>query len=279
VPSQVTIAAGVTSASFPVTTRPVTAATTAQITAAWGVFTTKTATLTLLPPDIASFQVNPGLYNTSIYVGGTPITGTITLTAPAPTEGMTVYLSTIGRALGGTTGTFPQCGQFPTMPSTVTVNGGSTSATVSITTYPGYGTYMGSACQVPQNCNHPVSLTYGSLYGFRVLPPPFSSTSLVLPSSVKGGNIVQAKFQLMGPAMPVNCGNRYLLASSNTNYAQVPPYVDVTPGMSQGTFPITTSALPAGTSQTVTISVTGPALNDVGLLLQPTYSTNLTITP
>jgi hypothetical protein len=49
VPAQVTIPAGATSMTFQVTTRKVTAATPAQVTAAYGTFNTKSATLTITP--------------------------------------------------------------------------------------------------------------------------------------------------------------------------------------------------------------------------------------
>ena len=246
VPQQLTIPAGATGASFAVITKPVSVSTPVQIAAAWGVFVTKTATLTLLPPAIASFSANPWAQ-----IGGAPATGTITLTAPAPPEGMIVYLSSFGRAYGGTTGTFPQCGQYPTMPSTVKVAGGSTSVTVPITTYPGYGTYMANA---GISGSPAVYITHNvNVYGFLVMPPFLTSTSLVVPSSVKGGTTIQGTLQLLGQAMPANCGNQYPLTSSNTLYAQVPQYVTVAPGSSQATFNITTSAV--STAQTVTTSV------------------------
>jgi hypothetical protein len=250
-PPQIMIPAGATSASFSVQTRPVVQSTPVQITATWSVFVTKTATLTMLPAEIGSFSADPWAQ-----LGGAPATGTITLTAPAPPEGMTLYFSQFGSVGVGESGGYPQCGQIPTMPSTVTVAGGSMSVPVPITTYPGYGTYMAYACRLPLGTcqGGGVQLTYNvNVYGFKVMPPFLTSTSLVVPSSVKGGTPIQGTLHLLGKAVPANCGNSYPLTSSNPLLAQVPPYVTVAPGSSQATFTITTSA--TTTAQPVTISV------------------------
>jgi hypothetical protein len=200
---------------------------------------------------------------------GNPSTGTVTLTAPAPAEGMIINLKT-DRAYGGTTGTFAQCGQFPSVPPTVTVPSGSASATFTVTTYPGYGVYRVFASSTTNSAGVAKTLWADS---------PFFKP--VVPASVKGGTAVQGAIQLTGPAVPSNCGNRYSVVSSNTNFVQVPPYVDVTPGTTQATFPITTSALPANAApQTVTISVTGTVVNNgVANPGQQTYSATLTVTP
>jgi len=256
-PQQVTIPAGATSASFAISTRAVSASTSVNITAAWGVFVTKTATLTLLPPEIASVSFNP-----EKVPAGNPSTGTVTLTAPAPSEGMTFYLRSYHD------GASVHCGEPPAVPSTVTVAGGSTSATFPVTPYPGYGWYWVSVSQTASsNVLVKQALYVGVLY-----------FSLIVPSSVKGGTAIQGTIQLTGPAMSSNCGNRYTLASSNTNLAQVPPYVEVTPGATLATFPITTAALSAATGpQMVAISVTGPPPKTPPYWM--TRQTALTITP
>jgi hypothetical protein len=174
------------------------------------------------------------------------------------------------RASGGTTGTFAQCGQFPSVPSTVTISSGATSASFIVATYPGYGVY-GVAGSSSTNSSG-VSKTLWA-------DSPFFKP--ILPSSVKGGTAVQGAIQLTGPAMPTQCGNRYSVVSSNTSLAQVPLYIDVTPGTTLATLPITTSALPpAAAPQTVTISVTGTVVNNgVPAPGQQTYSATLTLTP
>lgn len=194
--------------------------------------------------------------------GGNPCTGTITLTGPAPYEGMTFYLRTRNTPN-------PHCGELPTVPPTVTIAGGSLSAAFPVTTSPGYGYYV---IEVSQIANFPAQATGGKV--FWVSAPPFS---LEVPQSVKGGNAVQGTLRLTGAAMSSNCGNRYTLASSNANVAQAPPYMDVTPGGTQAAFPITTAALStAAGPQSVTIYVTGP----IGFKAeQQTREKTLTVTP
>jgi hypothetical protein len=264
-PPQVVIAAGATSATFPISTKLVSAATTYQINASWGAFVTKTASLTVSPPDLASISVSP----TELF-GGSSSTATVSLTAPA-SEGFVINPQT-SRAWGGTSGTFPQCGQFPSVPATVTVSAGAASTQFTVTSYPGYGVYWVTATSPA------TAKTVMPNVAYYVHAPSFKP---VLPSSVKGGTVAQGTIQLTGAAMPVNCSNRYTLLSSNTNFAQVPAYVDVTPGATQATLPVTTSALPTNAAPvTVTISVTGTAGSDNGgPISHPTTTTTLTITP
>ena len=263
-PSRVVIPAGATSATFPINTRPVAASTTFQINASWGAFITKTATLTVSPPDFASLSVSPGEL-----IGGNPSTGTVSLTAQAPAEGLVINLQT-ARAWGGLSGTFPQCGEFPSVPPTVTVAGGATTAQFTVTTTPGYGVYWVVAASTTSSKT--------AQKAFYVDAPVFKP---VLPGSVKGGTLAQGVLQGTGGAMPINCPNRYSILSSNTNFAQVPAYIDVPPGAAQAALPVTTSALPANVAPvTVTISVTGTVGNNSGgPISHPTFTANMTITP
>lgn len=260
-PSQVTIPAGSPSASFAVTTTETSEPTAFQITATFSAFVSKTATLTVHPPALASLSI---YYYDPYGPGSFP--ATVTLTGPAPAGGFP--LSVIAyQGTGGVTGTFAFCGEKPTVPPTVVVPGGATSATFKVQSMPGYGVYV-------------IKATAGGVSKYidvRPVPPLFNP---VFPSSsVKGGTVVQATLQLSGQAMPPDCGNRYQLASSNTTYAQVPAYVDVPTGTTQATFPITTTPLPASApSQTVTISVTGRIIN-YSTVAEHTVSANLTIKP
>ncbi|MFM7187252.1 MAG: OmpL47-type beta-barrel domain-containing protein, partial [Armatimonadota bacterium] len=116
VPASVTVAAGASTATFTVTTSAVNAATTATITAVAGTVT-KTATLTVnqAPVTFSSLSLNP----TSVR-GGTNSTGTVTL-SHASTTATTVTLrsSSANRA---------------SVPASVTIPAGATSATFTITT-------------------------------------------------------------------------------------------------------------------------------------------------
>lgn len=229
VPPQVVIPSGATSASFQATTRGVSTNTPVQITASHSVFATKTATVTLTPPQVASVSESP-----KDPVGGTSLTGTVTMTAPVAADGAPIALSVTSSDPYG------NCGPAPVIPSSVSVAGGSTSATFPITTLPGSGSWRLSAG--------------GKSVDIFVRQALIAlNNSLIFPQSIKGGTTVQAKLQLIGAAN-TNCGDgSYALQSSNTNLARVPATVTVANGSSTGTFSITTSAVPS--TQTVDISV------------------------
>ena len=116
VPSSVTIPAGSSSATFTVSATAVGVATVANIFASFdGV--TPSASLTVTPPTVASLTLNP-----NSVVGG-PLgssTGTVTLGGPAPAGGAQVMLSSNNGAAS--------------VPSSVTVPAGSTSATFAVST-------------------------------------------------------------------------------------------------------------------------------------------------
>ncbi|HKA34367.1 MAG TPA: hypothetical protein VKH64_14190 [Candidatus Binatia bacterium] len=117
-PANVTVNAGATTANFTVTTVPVAAASNATITATYnGV--SKSAPLALKPPVFSSLTLNP----TSV-VGGNSSQGTVTLSGKAPLGGVVVNLvsSKTSRA---------------SVPSSVTVPAGASSANFSVTTTAG----------------------------------------------------------------------------------------------------------------------------------------------
>ena len=112
--ASVSVAASATSATFPVTTVAVASSTPATITASYG-GVNATATLTVNPPALSAVSVNP----TSV-VGGNPSTGTVTLTGPAPTGGISVSLQSNNAAV--------------TVPANVTVLANTSSITFQATT-------------------------------------------------------------------------------------------------------------------------------------------------
>jgi hypothetical protein len=119
VPSSVTVAAGATSASFTVSTRTVASSTTVTIFAAYN-GATRSASLTVTPappppPTVSSLTLNPA----NVF-GGQSSTGTVTLTGPAPAGGAQVLLSSSNGAA--------------TVPSSVIVPAGATSATFTVNT-------------------------------------------------------------------------------------------------------------------------------------------------
>jgi len=116
VPASVTIPAGASSASFTVTTFPVDN-TTVQLAATLG-STTLFAALSITrsaSTTLSSLTVSP-----TAVVGGNSATGTVTLSAAAPSGGAVVTLSDTSAAV--------------TVPASVTVNAGTTSRTFTVTT-------------------------------------------------------------------------------------------------------------------------------------------------
>jgi trimeric autotransporter adhesin len=232
VPQQITIPAGAREKAFPITTRGVTAPVAVQIVAARGVFVTKTATLTVLPPAIASLSFDP-----TNLKGGNQSTGTVRLTTPAPAGGVRVSIER--PAIDSSR--YP-CAVVPTTHSTVQIAGGSPSGTFVVLTHP--STYHSYEFRVSYA---------GSFATSRMVVIPPMVDSVILPSSVKGGTTAQGKIELRSPAHRPEC-SLYKLESLSTLHAQVPPAVPITPGVTTQTFSITTSAVPS--PQTVTIRVT-----------------------
>lgn len=122
-PASVTVPAGSTTATFAVTTQPVSSTTSVTLTATYnGV--SKTAVFSVTPSvnlTLSSVSVNP----TSV-AGGKSSTGTVTMTAAAPAGGLQVELWTTGKTAY--------------VPNYVTVAAGSTTGTFNITTISGSGT-------------------------------------------------------------------------------------------------------------------------------------------
>jgi subtilase family protein len=114
VPPSVTVAAGATSAAFQITTMASANSTPVTISAS-SAGLTQTVSLTVTPqppsgPTLTSLTLNP----TNV-VGGSPSSGTVTLSAPAPSGGALVSLSSSNAGV-------------VTVPSNVTIPAGATSA-------------------------------------------------------------------------------------------------------------------------------------------------------
>jgi len=118
VPPSVTVAAGATSASFPVTTAAVATSTPVTLTASAD-SVNETATLTVTPapaPKLSSVTLNP-----STLRGGASSTGTVALTGPAPAGGVVVKLTSSKTSVA-------------TVPASITIAAGKSSATFTVPT-------------------------------------------------------------------------------------------------------------------------------------------------
>lgn len=246
VPQSVVVPAGGASATFPITTRAVSVSTPVQINATYGAFITKSATLTLQPPSVASLAITP-----AGGPGGVSLTGTVTLTSAAPGEGMAVPLS-LNKGPN-----WSPCGTPPSIPPSVQVAAGATSANFPVTTVPSTGRWFVSSGQVSSN-------------NFFITEAHIAS--LEFPTTVKGGTAIQATLKMDGNVGTCGFGGKHDLKSSDATLAQVPSQVIVPLGTNSGTFTITTAAVPD--NRTVTISVYGNVNN-----AYQWFNKTLTLTP
>jgi hypothetical protein len=230
----VTVPEGATSATFPITTKPVTSSDGALILAAFG-GVWKEANLSITPsppagPVLSTLSVNP-----STLVGGNTGQGTVTLSAAAPSGGAVVTLASE-----------PGAGpHVVSVPASVTVPQGATSGTFPITTTP-----------VMQAAASTIRATFAgsSLTVLQNVVPLFSGMSLD-PTSVVGGNPSQGTVTLNAPA-PAG-GAVVTLSSANAAVASVPSNVTVPSGATSAAFTVTTFAVAASTSVNITASHAG----------------------
>jgi hypothetical protein len=234
VPAIVTVSYGATSATFAVSTSTVTASTPVTITASYG-GGTKTASLTVTPPGSATLSAIA--LNPMSVTGGSPSTGTVTLSGPAPTGGAAVSLSSDNTAAA-------------TVPASVTVAVGASSATFTVST-----------SSVTASTSATISASYAGVTktaSLTVQPqalPTISSLTLN-PTSVTGGaQSSTGTVTLSGPA-PTG-GAAVSLSSDNTAAATAPASVTVAAGASSATFTVSTSAVTTSTPVTISASYAG----------------------
>ena len=215
-------------------TNPPAADTDVTITASDGRYSFSSVLRVLKPasaPVLSGVSVNP----TSV-VGGNPSTGTVTLSAPQ--SGNTVVsLST------------PAPTTVATMPSSVTVPAGATSATFTVVTKP-----------VSSQFNMNIFADLAGSPGKQALlvitagssPPPPSGPTLsalsVSPSSVVGGNPSTGTVTLTAAAPS---GGAVVSLSDNSTATSVPASVTVAAGSTSASFTITTTSVTASTSSTI----------------------------
>jgi hypothetical protein len=232
VPASVSIASGASSATFPITTSSVTTSTSSTVSASYaGV--TDTAPLSITTVSVInSLTLNP----TSV-VGGNPSQGTVKLSAAAPSSGVVVTLSSSNTAAA-------------TVPASVSIASGASSATFPITT-----------SSVTTSTSSTISASCSGETDTAVLSVLTGGSATVLssltlsPTSVVGGNPSQGTVTLSAAAP--SSGVVVTLSSSNTAAATVPASVSIASGASSATFPITTSSVTTSTSSTVSASYAG----------------------
>lgn len=220
-PLSVTIPAGASEATFPITTLNPPSRQIATISANLGV-TTKQATLTLDP----NLLVDLALAEPAV-TGGATATGIVRLLAPAQAGGIIVTLSA----------------DTPTVviPPNVTVPAGATSATFPIQTFPTHFAISATIEAVLNSFNQKVELI--------ILPPVVFSTA-VTPREVSGGSNATFRVFLSGAAPPG--GYLVRLFSSHPNVASMPATVIVPAGSTFVDVTVTTFPVQAPVDVTLT---------------------------
>jgi len=245
VPPTVTVPAGALTASFTVTTVPVSVATDASITATLG-YTASTG-LSINPPGPSSLTVSP-----QIVVSGTTSIGTVTLNGVSPPGGQVVYLSSNSATA--------------VPPVTVTVPAGATSASFSITTA---AVAASTAVTITANASE---LSATAI--LTVVPGELANLSLS-PASVVGGVSSTGTITLSTPAPT---GGVTISLSSSASTA-VPPGSDTVPaGGSTATFEVTTDAVSTAVSATITATL-GSTTATASLAITPVSVSGLVVAP
>jgi hypothetical protein len=228
VPSSVTVAAGATTASFTVNTSAVAASTTVAISASYA-GATASASLTVTPaptaPTLSSLTLNP----TTVVGGVQSSTGTVTLSGPALSGGAQVALFSSNSAVAS-------------VPSSVTVPAGATSATFTVST-----------SAVTASTTVTISASYGGATrsaSLTVTPvvPILLSLSLN-PTSVVGGLESSTGTVTLSGQAPAS-GAQVALSSSN-GAASVPSSVFIPAGATSASFRVNTSIVLISTSSTI----------------------------
>jgi len=215
VPPSVTVPAGQTSYTFSIPTVPYSGLVDATITAHAGSVAEKVV-LTITAPALSGLSLNP-----ATVIGGTSSTGTVTLSGTALPGGTVVSLSSSSADA--------------TVPPSVTIPAGQSSATFTISTIPYSGTVDAT-----------IKAKAGSVAETAVLTiqePAIASVSLS-PNSVKGGASTTGTVTLTGPAP---AGGTVVSLGSTSSSVHVPATVTVPAGQTTATFTATTSSVTAST--------------------------------
>ena len=181
-------------------------------------------------PSLTGVSANPNQVT-----GGNPSTGTVTLTVAAPSGGALVSLSSASGMVS--------------VPGSVSVGGGASSATFGIAT-----------SVVSTSTSTTLSATYGGVTKtttFTVDPAaaPTLAALTLNRTTVVGGTSAVATVTLAAPAP--GGGATVSLASSNPAVAAVPASVVVAAGATSNTFTVTTSAPKKNTSATLSATYGG----------------------
>ncbi len=252
VPAVVTVPAGQVSATFPVNTTAVATQITVLnggwvwVAAAVG-STSEAAIVSVYPAQLHSIDAVPGSVE-----GGNPSTGTITLSGTAPAGGIVVSVSSSS--------------SVATVPATVTVPAGSSTATFNIATTP-----------IGANVSAVLTATYNGqtrVCAFDMAGFQYLRSITANPSALLGGNSSTGTVNLIRPAP--QSGITITLTSSNSAVV-VPNSVTVPSGATSATFSISTGSVQSVTQVTLTGTFAGGS-QTTSFTVQPLGVASLTAT-
>jgi uncharacterized protein (TIGR03437 family) len=230
VPPALTLSFPQTLASFPITTAVVTQAESATITASYG-DTTAAAILTVRPA--LTLQLS-----TSGVTGGTPVAGTITLSDLAPPGGVMVILHSSNPV-------------FASVPGTVVVPGGQSSASFTISTL------SVNSSQTVFISAAAAGVTVASTLNIDPANLPALTNLTIAPTIVTGGGSTLATISLSAPAP--SSGLVVNLQSDNPFVVQPPAFITV-PAKST-TVSVAIQTTKVSSAQVVTIIATAGAVS------------------
>lgn len=246
VPKSVTIEAGQKSATFSISTLPVTKQTFAVVTANSGQVDVS-ASLAVDPPAPAKVAFSP-----STVVGTLETMGTVTLTSVAPHGGLVVRLSSNAKSA--------------TVNDSITVAAGKTSATFTVKTH---------AVSTQQSVTITATLNGLSQKAVITITPPSLTSLAIAPASINGGISATASLKL-NAAAPAG-GIKINLASSSSSASVKTPIV-IAEGRTSATFVINTSPVANLTNVTITASQ-GTLSKTATLAIQPPGVKALSLSP
>ena len=235
IPATINVPAGATQVEFPVTTSPVSSQLYVDVMASLGgvgqlgkISITPSLQVTMNPLDFTPYQV----------VGGSPASAQVTLNAPAPAGGLVLTL-------------ISRHPSYASVPSSVTVPAGGTSATFPITTF-----------AVPTDVEAAISVVAGSseMRGVLHIKPQLPTlTSLTMNSPVAGGTEATGTLTFSAPLPNIRWpagGHGVRIRLSDPNVGGVVAGGEwIAPGTTTHTFRLYTRGLPATQTFTVTAAL------------------------
>lgn len=197
--------------------------------------------------QIKSLSISPN----SVFAGNDAV-GTVTLSAPAPSTGLVIPLSSNNACAG--------------VPSFVTIQAGSSSATFTVATT---GVNVRTSAVVTAGAG--VTQQSGVL---TVNPVTLTNLSLS-PTSIGGGSTSTGTVTLSGPAGP---GGVVVSLSTIDTGATLPASVQVPAGASTATFTISTKAVQVATAVMVAATL-GSSTETATLTITPAALLSVTVSP